>query len=125
MRNYAWISLYNCLYLISSRYKDIANLQSQVFDIFEDLDTRISIALNEQSLSFFVREGWIDEDIKRNLVKFKDFIDKIDSRHWNANDFDYHEDWEMARSWANNLMNKLNLKNRGWDSSDETIIYTS
>jgi len=42
---------------------------------------------------------------------------------WNENDFDQLEDWKIARGWANNLMIKLNLKNKGWDSSGEVVTY--
>ena len=122
MKNYAWVSLYNCLYLISSNYKDIVQLESNVFEIFEDLDTRLSVGLNAQSLSAFVHEGWIDNEIEKTLSRFRDFVNEIDSQHWNANDFDHLEDWKIARGWANNLMIKLNLKNRGWDSSGETVM---
>lgn len=124
MKNFAWTSLYNCLYLISSLYKDIASLESPVFEIFEDLDTRITVGLNDQSLSFFVSQGWIDESLKGELSRFKDFVNRIESKYWNADDFDHLEDWRLAREWANSLMRKLKMEKNGWNSDGETIIYT-
>jgi hypothetical protein len=124
MKNFAWTSLYNCLYIISSENKDIASLESPVFEIFEDLDTRITVGLNDQSLSFFLSQGWINEGAKGELSRFRDFVNKIDSKHWNADDFDHLEDWTLARDWAVSLMHKLKMEKNGWNSDGETVIYT-
>jgi|LakMenEpi03Aug12_release.lakeMendotaPanAssembly.Ray.scaffolds.fasta_scaffold884687_2 hypothetical protein len=124
MKGFAWTSLYNCLYLISSQYEDIASLESPVFEIFEDLDTRISVGLNDESLSFFEDQGWINDDMKGELSRFRDFVNKIDSKYWNADDFDYLEDWRLARDWATSLMRKLKMEKSGWDSDGTTVIYT-
>jgi len=125
MRNKAWIALYNCLYLVSSHYRDIVSLESPVFEIFEDLDTRVIVGLNDESLSFFLKEGWISEGMRKELSRFRDFVNNIDSKYWNEEDFDHLEDWNLAREWATTLMGKLGLKNRGWNSDGETIIYTN
>lgn len=124
MKDFAWTSLYNCLYVISSHYEDIASLESPVFEIFEDLDTRITVGLNDESLSFFTGQGWINEDMKGELLRFRDFVNKIDSRYWNANDFDCLEDWGFARDWATSLMRKLKMEKSGWDPDGTTVIYT-
>jgi len=125
MKNFAWTSLYNCLYLISSQYKDIAPLQSPVFDVFEDLDTRITVGLNDESLSFFVSEDWINKDVKGELLNFRFFLNKIEPKHWNEDDFDHLEDWRMAREWAIALMKKLKMTNKGWNSDGEVVIYSN
>lgn len=124
MKDFAWTSLYNCLYLISSQYEDIASLESPVFEIFEDLDTRITVGLNDESLSFFTGHGWINEDMKGELLRFRDFVNTIDSKYWNANDFDYLEDWGLARDWATSLMRKLKMEKSGWDPDGTAVIYT-
>ena len=122
MKKFPWTSLYNCLYLVSSHYGDIASLESPVFEVFEDLDTRITVGLNDQSLASFVSEGRFSEAIKNELSQFRDFINNIDSKYWNTVDFDHLEDWKLARDWATTLMGKLNMKRSGWDSSGEMLI---
>ena len=124
MKNFAWTSLYNCLYLVSSRYKDIVSLQSPIFEVFEDLDTRIAVGLNDENLSFFVSEGWINESVKGELSQFRDFVNSIQSTYWNASDFDHLEDWKLARDWAAVLMTKLKMERRGWNSDGEVVIYS-
>ncbi|HTF18214.1 MAG TPA: hypothetical protein VK658_09095 [Chryseolinea sp.] len=125
MNNFLWTSLYNCLYLISSRYREIESLQSPVFEIFEDLDTRTGIGLSDESLSVFLSEGRISEVMKEELSRFKDFLNKIESKYWNAHDFDHLEDWRLARAWAATLMQKLKMEKNGWNSDGEVVIYTS
>ncbi|HEY9046885.1 MAG TPA: hypothetical protein VIN08_13370 [Ohtaekwangia sp.] len=124
MINKAWIALYNCLFLVSSRYREIASLESPIFEIFEDLDTRLIVGLNDESLEIFLKEGWINDGMRRELSQFRDFVNNIDSKYWNAEDFDHLEDWNLAREWAITLMSKLGFKNKGWNSNGETIIYT-
>ena len=124
MKDFAWTSLYNCLYLISSEYEDIVSLKSPVFEIFEDLDTAIAVGLNDENISYFAGKGWITEEIKGELLQFRDFVDRIDPKYWNENDFDHLEDWKLARVWASSLMKKIKMERRGWNSDGSFILYT-
>jgi len=119
-----WVDLYNCLYIISSKYHEISLLQSPIFEIFEELDSKIIMGLSETSLTFFYSEGWIDDSIRKELAKFRDYVNSIPSMHWNADDFDYLEDWGLARDWAISLMKKMKMEKNGWNSNGEIIIYT-
>jgi hypothetical protein len=125
MSSFLWTSLYNCLHLISSRYEEIESLQSPVFEIFEDLDTRAGVGLSDESLSVFLNEGRIDKVMKGELLRFRDFLHGIESKYWNSNDFDHHQDWELARAWAVILMQKLRMKKKGWNSDGESVMYTT
>ena len=98
---------------MSSSYKDVAHLESLVFEIFDEIDSTIIGGLNETTLSFFLAEGWIDENTRRELAQFRDHINKIDSQYWNPDDFDYLEDWKLARDSANVLTSKLKIKKEG------------
>ena len=119
-----WTDLCNCFYVVSHPYSDIAYLESPVFEVFDDLDTSIIMGLREESLSFFVTEGWIDEAMKEELSRFRDHLERIENRYWNPEDFDRWEDWVSARNWAKALVSKLGLKNDGWDSTGTKFYYT-
>ncbi len=62
-------------------------------------------------------QGWINEGMKGELSQFRDFLNKIESKYWNANDFDHLEDWKLARDWATALMQKL-----GWRRKVGTLM---
>ena len=123
-RKTAWVSLYNCLYVTSSKYKDIAHLESRVFEIFEDLDSAILVGLEETTLSFFIEQEWITSELKTELASFRDHLNAIPSKNWNADDFDHLEDWKLVREWSVALMQKLKMDRRGWNSDGTAIIYT-
>lgn len=122
MKIKAWTDLYNCLYLTSSHYKDVAFLESPILQVLDELETRMMMGLNDQSLNLFINEGLIDESMKSELSRFRDFVMKIDGHYWNTEDFDHLEDWNLARDWAKSLMKKLKLEKKGWDSSGEVVI---
>lgn len=124
MRNQAWTAVYNCLYLTSSRYNEVAFLESPVFEVLNELDTELIVGFNDQSLSHFVKAGLVDESMSNELSRFRDFVMKIDRQHWNTEDFDHLEDWNLARDWATSLMKKLRLEKKGWNADGEVIIYT-
>ena len=111
------------MYLSSSNYSEVSSLNSPIFEVLDELETLLYTAFRIDVLNQFQENGWIDEIIKAELIQFHDYVDKIENRYWNPNDFDRHEDWVLARKWANSLMNKLNMKKQGWDSSGSTVIY--
>jgi hypothetical protein len=120
----AWVHLYNCLYLVSSEYDQISHLESQTFEIFDELDTTIIGGLNERALILFLDKEWIDTSTKKELENFREYLNGIDAQRWNPKDFNYYEDWTIAREWANTLLEKLNIKKNGWCSSGKVNIYT-
>jgi hypothetical protein len=116
--------LYNCLYLVSLEYDQISHLESQTFEIFDELDTTITGGLNERALIFILDKEWIDTSTKNELENFREYLNGIDAQRWNLNDFNYYEDWTIAREWANTLIEKLNMKKNGWCPSGKIDIYT-
>ncbi len=120
----AWGYLYNCMYLTSSWYGEIAYLESPIFEIFDELDSTIIGGLNERTLSFFQEKGWIGDTLRKELIRFKQHINSIDAQYWNPDDFDNLEDWKLARDWAKALMGKLKMKKGGWNSEGQVVIYT-
>jgi hypothetical protein len=123
-RKTSWVFLYNCLYVISSKYSEIAHLESPVFELFDELDSAIIGGLNERSLSFFMDQHWVDQTLKEELIRFRDYLNGISPEYWNAKDFDGSEDWRIARGWACLLMEKLNMRRNGWNSEGSVVIYT-
>lgn len=118
-----WIHLYNSLFVVSSTYREIAYLETPIFELFDELDTSISMGLSEQSLSFFRDEGWIDKQTASELGRFRDFLRRMPIETWNSSDFDSSEDWILARKWATDIMTKLKMNKRGWDSTGEVTIF--
>ena len=119
-----WIDLYNALYIMSSKYKDIQHLESPVFDVFEELDTAIMNGLKDSNLALYFEEEWITLTLYQEFKKFGEYINSISSELWNESDFDKHPDWELARKWAVSLLSKIGEKKRGWDSTGDTIVFS-
>lgn len=123
MKKKGALFLYNGLYAISSYYKDLKHLESPIFEIFDEIDTCIEVAFNEQSFSYFLEKEIVDNSLVQELRKFKEHIGRIDAEYWNEYDFDKVEDWEIARKWASSLLDKLGMERQGWDDSRTTNIY--
>ncbi|MDN5204927.1 hypothetical protein QQ008_26290 [Fulvivirgaceae bacterium BMA10] len=117
-----WIDLYNCLYLVSSKYNEVEYLESPIFEIFDELDSSIINGLSMESLKFFLENDWITEEQKKELNQFKQYLVGIDDKYWNKIDFDLQEDWLFLKKWSISLMDKLGMKKKGWDSDGEQVI---
>lgn len=122
--NFSWIYLYNCLYLTSSRYDEVRHLESNIFEVMDELETALHVGMHEDRLDEHVKEGLINEERRIELGNFRNYVLAIEPHLWNPEEFDRSDDWDLARKWANTLLMKLNLKKRGWDSSGEYVIYT-
>jgi len=117
-----WINLYNTLFVISSMYEDLQHLESSVFEVLDELESSIADGLRQKSLNFYRENNWIDEDQEKELQKFHQFLDGIDAKYWNEYDFDNSEDWILARAWAKSIIQKLDIKMNGWNSTGEIVI---
>ena len=67
--------------------------------------------------------GIISDEIAGELNRLNDFVMKIKGEYWNEDDFDHSEDWNLARRWADSLMQKLGMQKKGFDSHGEFITY--
>ena len=123
-RGTVWGDLYNTLFVISSSFQDLQNLQNPYFDVLDELDSAIINGLNDTSLIFFLEQGWIEDDMYRELLAFRSEIEKLDNILWNHNDFDNHEDWIFLRNWSKALLKKFKIKKDGWNSDGEIVIFT-
>jgi hypothetical protein len=124
MKDKRWIDLYNCLYLASSTYEEVSFLESPVFEVLDELETRMRMGMSEDSLTYFLSEGLINDVNGQELAKFRDFVFAIDSKHWNPTDFNYYQDWKLVKDWAIALLKKLGIEKNGWNSDGEVVIYT-
>jgi len=117
-----WIDLYNSLYIVSSSSSELIKLETPIFEPLDELETALINGFHVKSLKLFVDEKWITLLQKKELLKFKTYIEKIDSAYWNLTDFDNHPDWILVRKWANSILQNLEETKRGWDSTNEIVI---
>ncbi|WP_436516253.1 hypothetical protein [Ekhidna sp. To15] len=115
--------LYNGLYAISSYYEDLKHLESPVFEVFDEIDSCITVGFSDQSILYYLKNKIVDKALADELRKFKEHVEKIDAEYWNDYDFNKIEDWEIARKWAHSLLEKLGMERQGWDDSSTTNIY--
>ena len=120
--NSVWVDLYNCLFILSSDSKELEKLASPIFEPFDELELAMINGLKDSSLNLFLEYDWIDKSTKDELVKFRDFVNKINAELWNFDDFASHEDWSFAKKWALYFLNMLGEERRGWDSTGESIV---
>lgn len=115
--------LYNGLFAISSYYKDLKYLESPIFEVMDEIDSCIITGFTKQALRNYLKSG-IDPKVVEEIGKFGEFVNKIENKYWNPDDFDNYDDWKLAREWASNLLNLLGWKKKSWDDSETTVIYT-
>ena len=118
-----WVDLYNTLYFMSCTSKEIKKLQSPIFDPLDELDSAIIMGLRNDALLFFSKNNWISDELKNELIQFRNHLHKINSSFWNFYDFDNHEDWKIARLWSRKLLVKIGEDSKGWDSSNQIIFF--
>ena len=79
--------------------------------------------MQPQSIELYVENGRINLDTAKELTNFYKYVGNISPTLWNTPDFDTHEDWAMARKWANALLEKIGESKKGYDSSGNITIY--
>ena len=97
-------------------------METPIFEPIDELETALMNGFHKKSLKLFIDKNWITQLQKKELLKFKAHIERIDSEYWNLTDFDNHPDWILARQWANSILQKLGETKRGWDSTNEIVI---
>ena len=121
----AWVYLYNCLYMTSCSFAELAPLESPILQIFDELETQYVRAFHPQAISNRIAEGLVDPELSRELTSLYEFVFKIDIVYWNESDFDNFDDWKFARRWSSTLMQKLGMERKGLDTSGEFVTYVN
>ncbi len=116
------VFLYNALYSISSKYDDLKSLESEIFEVMDEIDSCILTGFNDQALKNYEKSG-IDKELVNEIGEFGKHVSSIENRYWNPIDFGINEDWKLARSWANSLIQKLRFKKTGWIFGKSNVLY--
>lgn len=78
------------MFLLSADDKEISYL------IFEEFDIDVRSSLCEETLCFFIDEGWIDESIQKKCRKLRDSFCQIQTTYpqlWNTHSVRMAEKW--------------------------------
>lgn len=117
-----WISLYNALFILISDKKTLESLETEHFEVMDELEAELDNGINSDGLSYFLSNNWINSAQKEALIKFKTHVDKTESNEWTLDSMFHSSDWNLIRSWALHIFNDLGLENNGWDDTGETLI---
>ncbi|VXB62377.1 hypothetical protein [Chryseobacterium sp. 8AT] len=87
-------------------------------ELFEELDYAFLPVLFETVF----RNKLLDESFKEELLLFKKKVDDIPVELWDWELLDTNETWIKIRIDAENILNKLNIKTRIYNTDYTTII---
>ena len=118
-----WQTLCNALHLISKFYNDHKHIENNIVEIMDEIEGELDSGFHTQSIELYIENGRINIDTARELTQFYNYVINISPALWNTSDFDTHEEWQLARDWANTLLKKLGESKKGYDSSGDIIIY--
>ncbi len=117
-----WISLYNSLFILTSSKEVLNELESETFEIMDELEANLDNGINSSSIHFYLENGWINHEQSKKLIKFKVHLDKFLPEEWEVDLMFKTEDWNLVRSWAMQIFQDLGLEDNGWNSHGEELI---
>ena len=122
--DFYYINLINSIKLFSLTTNELEKLAGPEFNPISELESEIDYAFTTVCFETIFRNKLMDEKFKNELLRFKKETDNIPSEIWDWKFIDSHETWILLRQKADDLLNKLNVKNRTYNE-DYTTIYDS
>jgi hypothetical protein len=117
-----FVFLYNGLYAISSKYSELAHLESPIFEVMDEIESCIYTGFNQSALENYKQSG-VQSEVVHEIGKFGEFVLSINSENWNPHNFENDDDWQLARKWAESLLDKIGMERSGWNDGNTKIIY--
>ncbi len=121
--NFYYTNIVNSLilytYNVEQLYEMVPILIDPLTELYEELDYAFMPVLFETVF----RNKLINENYKEELLNFKVEVDQIPVELWDWEILDTNEVWYKIRIDAENLLNKLNIKTRIFNTDFTTIIF--
>ena len=115
-------NLINSIVLFSFSKDKLEELVAPTFDPLFELETEIEYAFTPVCFETIFRNKLIDNAFKNELLDFKKQTDNIPSEIWYWDYIDNNPTWIQVRQSANQLLDKLGVKERTY-KEDYTTVY--
>ena len=117
-----YTNIINSLILFTYNSAELDKMEPILIDPLTELYQELDYAFTPVLFETVFRNNFIDASLKLDLLIFRTRVEKIPSEIWDWNFLDTHEDWKSIRLEAKNLLSKLNIKSREYNTDFTTII---
>lgn len=120
--NFFYTNIVNSLILYTYNVEQLDKMTPILIDPLTELYEELDYAFLPVLFETVFRNKLIDESFKEELLLFKKKVDDIPVELWDWELLDTNEIWATIRIDAENILNKLNIKTRIYNTDYTTII---
>ncbi|NMR34118.1 hypothetical protein HIO71_07815 [Chryseobacterium aquaticum] len=121
--NFYYTNIVNSLILYTYNVEQLYEMVPILIDPLTELYEEVDYAFMPVLFETVFRNKLINENYKEELLNFKVEVDQIPVELWDWEILDTNEVWYKIRIDAENLLNKLNIKTRIFNTDFTTIIF--
>lgn len=121
--NFFYTNIINSLILCTYNAKQLDEMAPILIDPLTELYEELDYAFLPLLFDTVFRNKLIDENFKEELLNFKKQVDEIPVELWHWEVLDINEAWLRIRIEAEELLNKLNIETRTYNTDYTTIIF--
>ncbi|WP_332453011.1 hypothetical protein [Chryseobacterium aquaticum] len=121
--NFYYTNIVNALILYTYNVEQLYEMAPILIDPLTELYEELDYAFLPVLFETVFRNKLINENYKEELLNFKVEVDQIPVELWDWEILDTNEVWYKIRIDAENLLNKLNIKTRIFNTDFTTIIF--
>ena len=123
--NFFYTNIVNSLILYTYNVEKLDKMTPILIDPLTELYEELDYAFLPVLFETVFRNKLLDESFKEELLLFKKKVDDIPVELWDWELLDTNEIWAKIRIDAENILNKLNIKTRIYNTDYTTIIYNT
>ncbi|UFH33457.1 hypothetical protein LNP04_07045 [Chryseobacterium sp. C-71] len=117
-----YTNIINSLVLFAYNSKQLLEMESILIDPITELYEELQDAFVPVCFDTVFRNNFIDSSLKKELLEFKFKVEQIPNEIWDYSFIDNHEIWKSIKEKAEELLSKLNIKSRTYNTDFTTII---
>ncbi|WP_284464230.1 hypothetical protein [Chryseobacterium sp.] len=121
--NFYYINIINSLILYTYNVEQLDEMAPVLIDPLTELYEELDYAFLPVLFETVFRNKLIDESLKSELLMFKKKVDDIPLEIWDWEFLDTNEIWKNIKIDADELLNKLNIETRNYNTDYTTILY--
>ena len=121
--NFYYTNIINSLILYTYNVEQLDEMAPVLIDPLTELYEELDYAFLPVLFETVFRNKLIDESLKSELLMFKKKVDDIPVEIWDWEFLDTNEIWKSIKIDAYELLNKLNIETRNYNTDYTTILY--
>lgn len=120
--DFYYTNLINALILYTYHEKELDKMAPILIDPLTELYEELDYAFTPILFKTIFKNNLIDNQFKNILLEFKTKVDNIPNEIWDWKFLDNNEIWLSIRREANQILNKLEIKSRTYNTDYTNII---